>query len=179
MFEKCRSEGHSIKSGIGVVKQSVTVYPYLFKLHHNSVHTASDRIQISMIHGFQLEYGQRQPVSVSEEYEVCRLALFLTLTPDAPAAFDGRSMRTVNVGHGQIEHTLVVLYYGGEHFLPVSKIASFTVVVKYSLVTRRLPAEKMTYVEIFPLTSSLELIKYGVNDVDKRIFADITHFCNT
>lgn len=65
----------------------------------------------------------------------------------------------------------------GKHNLPVSGLTPFLVMVEYSLVTGRLSGEEMTYRQMFPLTSVLELVNDSSNDPQQIEFTGESSFC--
>ena len=88
-----------------------------------------------------------------------------------------RSMRTVNVQQRQINKMSVFPCQPGKYLFPVSEFTPFPVMVEYGFVSWYLSLKEMTYPQMLPLITGLELVKNSRNDRNQVEFTGESSFC--
>ena len=123
-------------------------------------------------------HRQRQPLSICKINGIDCLAFLSSLIFNTFATSYRRSMRTINVRQRQINKMAVFPYQPGKHIFPVSELAPSPVMVEYGLVTWHLSLKEMTYRQMLPLTTGLELEEYSHDDRQKVEFTGESSFGN-
>ena len=157
IFVKRLSKRPSVKAGISVIEHTIKRNPTSVKLKSYAVYALLYLIKISMITFLGVGHRQRQSLSISKINRIGCLAFLPSLVFNAFASTYRRSMRAVNGRQRQINKMTVFLYPPGKHLFPVSELAPFPVMVEYGFVTWYLSLKEMTYRQMLPLTTGLEL----------------------
>lgn len=177
------SEFRRVKASVKVAEEAIYGNIRINKLADNLLNSFVYPVDIGVIPCLGFGHGERNSLIVREKERIgCTSFLSALIFSLLSASIYGR-MRAVDMGEGQVKLVFVPVQNLGIDFLPFLFLTPFAVMVEDCLPARTLPAEKMTDREHTPLAAALELVEYGVYDLNKVKFGGIiiclscTHAC--
>lgn len=172
------SEFPPVKVRVKVAKKAVHGNTRIKKPADNLTGPFVCLVDIAVIPCLRFGHGGRNVPVVRKKERVGRASFLPALIFSLFSASIYRRMGTVDMGEGQVRPVFIPAQNPGMDFLPFLFFTPFAVMVEDSLPARALTAEKVPGREQTPLAAALELVEYGVYDLNKVKFGGISSFCN-
>ena len=170
------SEIMAVKSGIGIEEKAVNGNARFFHHSKNMVERFCNLMYVMVFAGLWLRHGNRNSLTVSEEYGVGSLCRLMRRAANFLSSAPCHRMTAIKVGAGEVYFVAVAPKQGFPTFLPRTVLAPLPKLPEDCFIMEDYIGENSLGGNHMPLTACLELIHDALDDFAKVSLACVASF---